>query len=92
MGQSSIIVTTELLDVEAAIEIYALERGFTWRTGIYDKQAQEHLCDIKYAGRPFDERSDAVFDAEQKAAETLRAIQSERDEARDVARHARKQI
>lgn len=78
----SIIVTSPQLSVEAAIEIYALKQGFTWRTGLYDKASKENLGFIKHAGEPFEGHGYAAFDAEQKALEKLRQIQLERDQAR----------
>lgn len=72
----SISVKTPDARLEAAAEIYALDRGFTWRTNIFDTASRELVDQLKHAGEPFDSHDAAAFDAERKALEHMQAFQA----------------
>ncbi len=77
----SISVQTPDARLEAAIEIYALDRGFTWRTNIFDAASRQLVDQIKHAGEPFDSHDAAAFDAGRSALEHMQAFQAARGTA-----------
>ncbi len=78
----TIIVREGDLTVDAELSVVLQDRGYGWRSAIFDTRSREHLEQLVNRSMPLETAELAARDGDAKTRVRLREIQNERTTAR----------